>query len=63
MRIINKIKEKILDIINVRYCPFVPDNCPFSQKCDKRIMFTDKCKECPWRNSDRPKERYNGEVM
>lgn len=47
MRIINKIKEKILDIINVRYCPFVPDNCPFPQKCDKRIMFTDKCKECP----------------
>lgn len=46
---IKKIKELILNIINLCDCPFQPEDIPFPSYCDKRIVFTDKCKECGWR--------------
>ena len=47
---IEKFKEILLNIINLRFCPFCPEDSPFPQDCDKRIMFTDECKKRVWRN-------------
>lgn len=44
-----EIKTKILDMVNFCYCPFQPDDVPFPQSCDKRIIYTEECKKCPWR--------------
>lgn len=47
-----KLKELLLNIINLCDCPFDPDDNPFPAMCDKRIIFTDECSKCPWRNKD-----------
>ena len=49
---INKLKELFLKIINHCDCPFDPYDNPFPQSCDKRIVFTDECSKCVWRNKD-----------
>lgn len=47
-----RIRSKILDLINYCYCPFVPDDMPFPQSCDKRIIYTEECEKCPWRHRE-----------
>ena len=49
---LEKIKNLFLDLINYCYCPFIPDDMPFPQPCDKRIILTDECEKCPWRNKN-----------
>ena len=44
-----RIKEKILDLVNYCDCPFDPEDNPFPQSCDKRIIFTEECEKCSWR--------------
>lgn len=52
LKIFEKIKPKILDLINYCDCPFDPDDNPFPQSCDKRIIYGDYCNnECPWRKT------------
>lgn len=41
-----------LDLINSCDCPFDPEDNPFPQTCDKRIIYTKQCVQCPWRNMD-----------
>ena len=53
---IRKIKEILLNIINHCFCPFCPDDSPFPQSCDKRIVFTDECAKCPWRSYEDKRE-------
>lgn len=47
-----RIRSKILDLINYCYCPFVPDDMTFPQSCDKRIIYTEECEKCPWRHRE-----------
>jgi hypothetical protein len=49
---INKLKEIFLNIINLCDCPFDPDDNPFPQSCDKRLIFTDRCSKWVWRNKE-----------
>lgn len=30
-------------------CPYDPEDNPFPQGCDRRVINTDICEECPWR--------------
>ena len=46
---LEKLMEIVLDIVNQRPCPFQPEDNPFPEWCDKRIMFSDECKKCAWR--------------
>lgn len=52
IKLIKKLKEIFLNIINSCDCPFQPHNNPFPQSCDKRLVFTDYCKKCTWRNKE-----------
>ncbi len=52
IREMKRLKELFLNIINLCDCPFDPEDNPFPQSCDKRIIFTDKCSKCAWRNKD-----------
>ena len=52
-KIITWIKEMILDLINYCDCPFDPEDNPFPQSCDKRVINTETCKNCYWRNLDK----------
>ena len=49
IKIIIWIKEMFLNLINYCECPFDPEDNPFPQSCDKRIINTDICNECEWR--------------
>ena len=54
------IKNFFLDLINYCDCPFDPEDNPFPQSCDKRIIFTDECEKCSWRKDfEREKTRKN----
>lgn len=59
-KILMKIKECFIDLINYCDCPFDPEDNPFPQSCDKRIIFGDWCENvCPWRHHD---EFWNGRL-
>lgn len=54
-----RIKIGFYDFINRCDCPYDPDDNPFPQSCDKRIINTDYCKdECPWRDLERLSHDY-----
>lgn len=58
-----RIKNKILDLMNYCYCPFVPDDMPFPQSCDKRTIHTDYCKnECPWRKDFKREKSFKNPI-
>ena len=58
MRLIEKIKELFVYLINYCDCPFDPDDNPFPQSCDKQTINTEWCEnECPWR------KRFNKDIM
>lgn len=49
--IFRKLKEWIIELVNYCDCLFDPEDNPFPESCDKRIINTDYCKnKCPWRN-------------
>lgn len=44
-----EIKTVFLNLINTIDCPFDPEDNPFPQSCDKRIIHTEHCLNCVWR--------------